>query len=117
MRLTRLTATFVASFILIFGLLTTVGLNAQDEKPPDEIVYEAKMGNVTFSHTAHVKAANGKCETCHDKLFPKSRGDINFKQGMHKPAEAAKTSCGGCHHPGGPSFETKGNCTKCHVKK
>jgi hypothetical protein len=35
---------------------------------------------------------------------------------MHKPAETGKTSCGSCHNPGGPSFETKGNCAKCHVK-
>jgi mono/diheme cytochrome c family protein len=35
---------------------------------------------------------------------------------LHKTAEAAKTSCGGCHTPGGPAFESKGNCGKCHVK-
>jgi hypothetical protein len=35
---------------------------------------------------------------------------------MHKPAEAAKKSCGHCHNPEGPAFETKGNCAKCHVK-
>jgi c(7)-type cytochrome triheme protein len=74
------------------------------------------MGNVTFDHKAHTEKAEGDCTTCHDKLFPQSREPINFKAGMHRPAETNKTSCGGCHNPDGPSFETKGNCTNCHVK-
>ena len=54
---------------------------------------------------------------CHDKLFKQdAKAPLNFKAAIHKTAEAEKTSCGACHHPGGTAFETKGNCAKCHVK-
>ena len=104
--------------LLVFCLaFSAFALVAAEKQPPKEkIVFTAKTGNVSFDHATHVKAEKGKCDTCHPKLFPQSRAPINFKAGMHKPAEAAKTSCGACHYPGGPSFETKGNCNKCHVK-
>jgi c(7)-type cytochrome triheme protein len=86
------------------------------QKPPEKITFQSKMGNVTFDHAAHIKRANNDCKTCHDKLFPQSQAPLNFKAGMHKPAEAAKTSCGGCHAPGGAAFAATGNCAKCHVK-
>ena len=104
------------TLVLCVGFVVTVGLVA-DETPPDEMVFEAKMGNVTFQHAEHIAREGGKCETCHDKLFPQSREAINFKGGMHKHAEEAKTSCAACHHEGGKSFTTKGNCKNCHVKK
>jgi len=76
------------------------------------------VGNVTFAHAEHIKRADGKCAVCHPKLFPQSaKAPLNFKAGMHKPAEAKKTSCAACHHAGGTSFQTKGNCKKCHVRK
>ena len=59
---------------------------------------------------------SGDCTACHEKLFPQSRAPLNYKAGMHKPAEAKKTSCAGCHHAGGTSFESKGNCNTCHQK-
>jgi c(7)-type cytochrome triheme protein len=83
---------------------------------PDKIVFDSKMGNVTYDHKKHTEREKEDCKVCHDKLFPQSRAPINFKAGMHKPAEAAKTACAGCHHPGGKAFESKANCTKCHVK-
>lgn len=86
------------------------------QKAPDKIVFTAKTGNVTFDHAAHGKRAKGDCKECHDKLFPQSQAAINYKVGMHKTAEANKTACAGCHVAGGPAFETKGNCAKCHVK-
>lgn len=85
--------------------------------PPEKITFNAKPGNVTFNHAEHVKAAKNDCKACHDKLFKQSSTEpINFKAGMHKPAETAKTSCGGCHNADGPGFKTAGNCAKCHVK-
>lgn len=97
----------------LFGVCLAAGVMAQQEK----IVFQAKNGNVTFDHAAHVKSAGNDCAACHDKLFPKSNtAPINFKANIHKTAEAAMTSCGACHHPGGKAFETKGNCGKCHVK-
>jgi c(7)-type cytochrome triheme protein len=108
-----------ASLLLLIALLLIAGfaLLAQDKKPPEKIVFEAKPGNVTFVHATHLKAVKGDCKVCHDALFQQSKtAPLNFKAGMHKPAEAAKTSCGHCHNAEGPAFETKGNCAKCHVK-
>ena len=86
------------------------------QKAPEQIVFQSKMGNVTFNHAAHVKRAKDDCQACHDKLFPQSKAPLNFKASMHQTAESAKASCGGCHNPSGPAFASKGNCAKCHVK-
>jgi c(7)-type cytochrome triheme protein len=92
-------------------------VSAQQKKAPDKLVFKAKMGDVTFNHAQHVKAAKGECTTCHDKLWPQSAtAPLNFKAAMHKTAEAKHTSCGFCHHAGGSSFESKGNCNRCHQK-
>jgi len=90
---------------------------AQDKKAPDKLSFTTKNGNVAFNHTEHVAKAKGDCKTCHDSLFKEdSTAPLNYKAGMHKPAEAAKAACGACHNPAGPAFESKGNCAKCHVK-
>jgi c(7)-type cytochrome triheme protein len=105
------------SLIALYVLsVAALGVLAQEKKPPLKLVFESKMGNVAFDHAAHVKREKNDCKVCHDKLFPQEKAPLNFKAGMHKPAEAAHTSCGACHAPGGASFETKGNCNKCHVK-
>jgi len=105
------------SSLFIGVLLGGLGLLAQEKKAPEKLTFSAKNGNVTFDHAAHLKRANGDCKTCHDKLFKQdSKAPLNFKAGLHKPAETAKTSCGFCHTSGGVAFETKGNCAKCHVK-
>jgi c(7)-type cytochrome triheme protein len=107
----QIASLFIA--VLIGGL----GLLAQEKKGPEKLTFSAKNGNVTFDHAAHIKRANGDCKTCHDKLFKQdSKAALDFKAGLHKPAETAKTSCGACHTPGGAAFETKGNCAKCHIK-
>ena len=94
------------------------GLMGQEKKAPAKLTFEAKTGNVTYDHAAHAKREKNDCKVCHDKLFPQSKAPLNFKAGMHKPAETAKTSCGNCHREGGTAFSTKGNCAngKCHVK-
>ena len=99
-----------------FMALALVGLAA--EKPPEKLVFESKMGSVTFQHVKHIERAKNDCKVCHEKLFPQSRVPINFKAGMHKPAETNKTACGACHVAGGTAFATAGNCSnsKCHVK-
>lgn len=104
------------TFLLVglFLIMALVALAADAPKTP--IVFESKMGNVTYDHVKHVERAKNDCKVCHDALFPQKKAPLNFKAGMHKPAEAAKTSCAGCHHAGGAAFETKGNCNKCHVK-
>ncbi len=104
----------ISLFLLSLLLLVTLVALAQDA--PDKIVFESKMGNVTFDHKLHTERVEGDCTACHDKLFPQSREPINFKEKMHRVAEEEKTSCGACHHPGGEAFESKGNCKNCHVK-
>lgn len=104
------------STLLAVIVLGALALVAQDKKAPDKMVFAAKNGDVTFNHAAHVTHAKWDCKTCHDKLFPQDKASLNFKAGLHKPAETAKMSCGSCHNPSGPAFETKGNCAKCHVK-
>ncbi len=112
MNLTNRMLIVYAAALFIMGATVAVA-----QKPPDKLTFASKMGNVTFDHAAHVTRAKGDCKTCHDKLFPmSSTAPLNFKAAMHKTAEAAHTSCGGCHNPTGPGFETKGNCAKCHVK-
>jgi c(7)-type cytochrome triheme protein len=94
-------------------LVMAVGFAAN---PPTEIVFDAKMGKVKYDHAAHAKRVKEDCTACHDKLFKQSREPLNFKAGMHKPAIAAKASCGGCHHPDGAAFDatSTANCKKCH---
>jgi c(7)-type cytochrome triheme protein len=85
-------------------------------KTPKEIVFPSKQGNVPFNHALHSKRVKNNCKVCHDKLFPESSAPMNYKAAEHKTAETARTSCGGCHYPGGDAFEAKGNCAKCHIK-
>jgi c(7)-type cytochrome triheme protein len=103
---------------LMAGLVALAVLGLAAEKPPENIVFETKMGNVTFQHVKHIERAKNDCKTCHDKLFPQSRAPINYKAGMHKTAEANKAACAACHVAGGTTFATAGNCSnsKCHVK-
>ena len=105
-------------FNLLAGLVALVLIGLAAEKPPEKIVFETKMGNVTYLHVKHLEREKSDCKVCHDKLFTKSRAPINYKGGMHKTAEANKTACAACHVAGGSAFATAGNCgaTKCHVK-
>ncbi|HBY59447.1 MAG TPA: hypothetical protein DEH78_06465 [Solibacterales bacterium] len=103
--------------VVLLALSCIVLLVAQDKKEPGKLKFAAKTGAVTYDHPLHSKAVKGDCKVCHDKLWPQdAKAPLNFKAGMHKPAEAAKTSCGNCHYAGGSSFESKGNCNRCHIK-
>lgn len=102
---------------LVVFALATGAIVAEDKKPPESVTYDAKPGPVTFNHAKHVEAAKQDCKVCHDALFPKANAPLNYKESMHKKAEADKTSCGACHVAGGKSFESKENCKRCHVKK
>jgi c(7)-type cytochrome triheme protein len=85
--------------------------------PPETILFQAKNGNVTFTHLKHITRVDGKCETCHTKLFPQSRQPLGYKKANHRVSEATYTSCGFCHAVGATSFAADSNCQKCHVKK
>jgi c(7)-type cytochrome triheme protein len=103
---------------LVVTAFLAVTLLAQQKKAPDKpLVFQAKTGNVAFSHTSHLKHTNNDCKTCHPTLWPEdAKAPLNFKAAMHKTAEAKKTSCAAadCHVEGGKAFVTKGNCKKCH---
>lgn len=106
--ITILTALFVT-----FSLASL----AQEKKAPEKLVFQTKMGNVTYDHAKHLERAKGDCKVCHDKLWAQdAKAPLNFKAGMHKVAEKGKTSCATCHVAGGTAFVSTGNCAKCHVK-
>lgn len=105
--------------LLVAGFLVAALLGIAADKPPEKLVFESKMGNITFQHAKHAERAKGDCKVCHEKLFQQSaKAPLNYKAAMHKTAETGKTSCAACHVAGGAAFATVGNCanSKCHVK-
>jgi c(7)-type cytochrome triheme protein len=105
---------------LALAVIAVVALGfvlAEEKAPPKELTFDSKNGKVLFNHEKHLAAAKGDCKACHDTLFKQEKGDLGYKEGMHKKAEAAKTSCASCHVAGGAAFESKANCAKCHQKK
>ena len=107
---------FIVTLIAL-SVICSLSLMAQPKTPPAKLVFEAKMGKVTYDHAAHAKRANDDCKVCHDKLWPQdAKAPLNYKAAMHKTAEAGKTACAACHVAGGKSFESKANCAKCHKK-
>ncbi len=112
---------FLPAFTVTLALILGLGPLAAQEKPkqPEKLVFKSAMGNVTFLHVKHTEREKGDCKVCHDKLFPQdAKAPLNFKPGMHKPAEAKKIACAACHIAGGKSFAATvtANCGKCHVK-
>ncbi len=107
----------VAIVVALAFVLAVGTLYAEEKKePPKQLVFETKQGNVTFDHAKHVASAKNDCKACHPGVFPQEKSPLNYKEGMHKKAEADKKSCATCHVAGGAAFETKGNCAKCHKK-
>ena len=112
----RLAILFTASVYMVVVAPATLAFAEDQKKPPESVVFQAKNGNVTFSHQKHVDREKGDCKVCHPKVFAESNAPINFKASLHRTAEASKTACAACHFEGGPTFASKGNCGKCHVK-
>lgn len=105
--------TILTALFITFSLAS----QAQEKKAPEKLVFQSKMGNVTYDHAKHAERAKGDCKVCHDKLWPQdAKAPLNFKAAMHKAAEKGKTSCAACHVGGGTAFVSTGNCAKCHVK-
>ncbi|MBI4992303.1 MAG: hypothetical protein HZB99_03725 [Candidatus Harrisonbacteria bacterium] len=85
--------------------------------PPEEIVFKATPGDVTFFHAKH-GTREKQCAVCHDTIFPKDKTKpLNFKGNVHQTATTNKTSCATCHMPEGKAFAVRGNCMKCHKNK
>ena len=68
-------------YVIALFLVSVVALAvlAQEKKPPVKLVFEAKLGNVTYDHAAHLKRAKGDCKVCHGKLWPQEKAPLNFK--------------------------------------
>ena len=43
-----------------------------------------------------------------------AKADLQYRNGLHRTAEAARTSCAGCHAPSGTAFASSNNCQRCH---
>jgi c(7)-type cytochrome triheme protein len=105
-------------FALITAVLLTASYAVQAADAPDILKFESKQGTVTFDHKKHSELhAKKDCKVCHPTPWPQEKAPLNFKF-PHKPHEAKKASCGGCHRPEGDSFSASvaANCAKCHVK-
>jgi c(7)-type cytochrome triheme protein len=92
------------AFILAATLVGSVMATAQESKPPAKLVFQSKRGDVIFAHASHVDREKGECATCHPRLWPQST----------KEPLKSSDGCRTCHKAGGPAFESKGNCVKCH---
>lgn len=82
---------------------------------PDLPNFETRLGPARFDHERHVALAGNSCRTCHNQIFPLTKGLLNYADSLHKTAEANRTSCGSCHRPTGTAFPAEGNCLRCHV--
>jgi hypothetical protein len=79
----------------------TITVGGGGAQPSDTIVFEASIGNITFSHTNHVTREAGNCATCHDTDPPQAIG-IDGQASGHG-------FCGECH-----AEPTSGPCNFCH---
>ena len=102
--------------VLGISVLAVIGAIAALEVYASRLVFVAGSGNVTYNHKAHTIRQKFNCLACHVKTFPLYKAALNFKDVLHKNAEAEKASCAQCHRPGGEAFESRGNCKKCHVR-
>ncbi len=82
---------------------------------PGRVEYPTKLGVAWFDHAQHVDLVKDDCSSCHNTLFPMASGTLGYAEDLHRAAEAAKTSCAGCHVEGGTAFSTDGQCAKCHT--
>ncbi len=120
MRKRLLSLAILAGFLL--SVLMVSGVFAKDE-----IVFDASMGKVTFTHKKHAEIVKNDCVKCHHTW---KKGDTSGKLCLecHKDKAEGKTlsakdafhkDCKGCHDenakkavkPSGPT-----GCTQCHVK-
>lgn len=98
---------------VLLAVFAIVGIAMYAIAAPKEIVFEAKNGNVTFDHEAHVPT--GDCVSCHHT------GDMASCRSCHDGAAASSTKaprgefhtfCIDCHKGAG----MKGTCNECHKR-
>ncbi len=93
-------------------------MQAQEKAPTTVILKGNPMGGVKFDHTAHQKAADNKCETCHhaSKLEKAMKAKQENCQDCHtsKVAAPMKTNAKAAFHD---AMAKKGICIDCHTKQ
>lgn len=103
--------------LILFVAVALVSVAAMSvmaaDKGPAEVKLEAKMGTVTFNHTAHQSRAKD-CNVCHHKGV--EAGACRSCHGVKPEAPKAKTAfhkvCKDCHKKmNGPT-----KCNGCHKR-
>jgi predicted CXXCH cytochrome family protein len=95
----------VNKLIAALFVAVAVTFSAVAAEPPTTITLQAKPGNVTFPHKAHIDRVKGDCKTCHDSATGGKIADFG-KDKAHK-------MCWDCHKAQGKG-PTK--CNECHKK-
>lgn len=99
--------------MIMLVVFAVVGMAMYAIAAPKEVVFEAKNGNVTFDHEAHVAA--GDCATCHhtgDMSSCRSCHDGTTASSTKSPRGDFHTFCIDCHKESG----MKGMCNECHKR-
>jgi len=107
----KLMILFVAVAMVSVAAMSVV---AADNKGPAEVKLEAKMGTVTFQHTAHQERAKQDCAICHHKGVEAGacRSCHDAKPDVPKAKDAFHKVCKDCHKKmNGPT-----KCNGCHIK-
>jgi len=107
---------FVLSILIVTGVFAA----------KDEIVLDASMGKVTFTHKKHSETLKIDCLKCHHTW---KQGETSGKKctECHKATaegstpsmkDASHKTCKGCHDEAKKANKTAGPtmCTQCHVK-
>jgi predicted CXXCH cytochrome family protein len=105
--------------VVLLAVFAIVGIAMYAIAAPKEIVFEAKNGNVTFNHEAHLPT--GDCFSCHHTNDESTKDAIASCRSCHDGAKAESgklpkgkfhTFCIDCHKGAG----MKGTCNECHKR-
>ena len=111
----RAVVVIAVAFAVAFGF--SVAIQAQAKAPGVVVLKGNPMGGVKFDHTAHAKAAENKCETCHHpaKAEKPMKGKQENCQDCHTKAATApmKTTAKLAFHD---NMAKTGLCIDCHAK-
>jgi hypothetical protein len=120
----------VIALVALVALTGIIVLAAEIPADKEVIVFEAKLGKMTFKHSEHADRI-GDCTTCHHKVegdaVPQPCSACHMpkeeKDGAPKLKNAVHDSCQGCHQEKVDAGEKAGpvkgakECKKCHIKE
>ncbi|MBW6508000.1 MAG: cytochrome c family protein [Desulfuromonadales bacterium] len=99
--------------VVLLAVFAVVGIAVYAIAAPDQVVFEAKNGNVTFEHAKH---AGADCITCHHEgsndAACRSCHDGAAAPSTKAPRGEFHTFCIDCHKGAG----MKGTCNDCHKR-